>query len=171
MPDIPQVLYGAAYYSEYEPYGRSTTRPSPMANHDVYVGFVNHLKRKFGTTDALNKAWFMNYWGEDINSWEDVPTRDDAQSTGYKLEWSRWQQLRVTDFLAWQAALVREYRGPHQFVTTDFGGVMKPDVNENAIAAVLDIPADNVYHAATPALGRSHPRPRHYFRDISSGLR
>ena len=46
-----------------------------------------------------------------------MPTRDSAISTGYKLEWSRWQQMRVTDFLAWQAALVREYRGPDQFVT------------------------------------------------------
>lgn len=116
------------------------------SNRDVFVGFVNHLKQKFGTPENLNKAWFMNYWGEDINSWEDMPTRDDAQSTGYKLEWSRWQQMRVTDFLAWQAALVRKYRGPDQFVTTDFGGVMRADVNENAVAAVLDIPAVNVYH-------------------------
>ena len=116
------------------------------SNPDVFVGFRNHLREKFGTTDNLNKAWFLNYWGEDVNAWEDLPTRDSAQSTGYKLEWSRWEQMRVTDFLAWQAALVREYRRPDQFVTTDFGGAMRHDVNEEAISTVLDIPAINVYH-------------------------
>ena len=70
------------------------------SNHDVFVGFLNHLREKFGTTDNLNKAWFLNYWGEDVNTWEDLPTRDSAQSTGYKLEWSRWEQMRVTDFLS-----------------------------------------------------------------------
>jgi beta-galactosidase len=59
------------------------------SNPDVFIGFVNHLKDKFGTTENLNKAWFLNYWGEDVDSWEDMPTRDSAQSTGYKLEWSR----------------------------------------------------------------------------------
>jgi beta-galactosidase len=116
------------------------------ANDDVFAGFVNHLKQKFGTTDNLNKAWFLNYWGEDVNGWENMPTRDSAQSTGYKLEWSRWQQMRVTDFLAWQAALVRQHRGPHQFVTTDFGGMMKRDVNEFEVSRSLDIVADNIYH-------------------------
>jgi beta-galactosidase len=116
------------------------------SNPDVFAGFVDHLKQKFTTTDNLNKAWFLNYWGEDVNSWDDLPTRDQAQSTGYKLEWSRWQQMRVTEFLAWQAQLVRECRGPGQFVTTDFGGTMRADVNENDIAAALDIPADNIYH-------------------------
>lgn len=116
------------------------------SNHDVFVGFVNYLKKKFGTPENLNKAWFLNYWGQDVNSWEDMPTRDDAQSTGYKLEWTRWQQLRVTDYLGWQAALVRRYGGAHQFVTTDFAGGFKPDVNEEAVAAHLDIAAMNVYH-------------------------
>ncbi|MFZ0662900.1 MAG: beta-galactosidase [Acidobacteriaceae bacterium] len=116
------------------------------SNPDVFAGFVDHLKKKFGTTENLNKAWFLNYWGEDVNSWADMPTRDDAQSTGYKLEWSRWQQIRVTRYLAWQAALVRKYRRPDQFVTTDFAGGMKPDVNEEAVAAHLDIAAMNDYH-------------------------
>lgn len=42
------------------------------SNQDVFVGFVNHLKQKFGTTDALNKAWGLNYWGQDVNGWENI---------------------------------------------------------------------------------------------------
>ncbi len=116
------------------------------SNPDVYAGFVEHLKQKFGTTDALNKAWYLNYWGQDINSWDDVPPRDNATSTSYKLEWSRWQQMRVTDFLAFQAALVRKHRRPDQFVTQDFGSMMKADVNEFNVAKVIDVVADNIYH-------------------------
>lgn len=116
------------------------------SNPDVFAGFVEHLKDKFGTTDALNKAWFLNYWGQDVNDWADMPTRDNATSTSYKLEWSRWQQMRVTNFLAFQAALVRKNRGPNQFVTQDFGSMMRQDVNEEAISADLDIVANNVYH-------------------------
>src|SRR5438874_5019638 len=77
-----------------------------------------------------------------------MPTRDDATSTGYKLEWSRFQQMRVTNFLAWQAALVRKYRRADQFVTQDFGSIMRPDVNEFEIAKELDVVANNPYHHA-----------------------
>jgi len=116
------------------------------SNHDVFVGLVNHLKQKFGSVENLNKAWLLNYWGEDVNSWEDMPTRDSAQSTGYKLEWSRWEQMRVTNFLAWQAGLVRQHKRADQFVTQDYGGEMRRDVNEFAIAQSLDIAANNPYH-------------------------
>ena len=118
------------------------------ANPDVFIGFQHYLEKKFGTPEALSKAWFLNYWGENLHTWEDLPTREGTISTGYKLEWSRWSQMRVTDFLRWQAELVRACAGPHQFVTTDYGGMMRPDVNEPAIAEFLDIPADNVYHGS-----------------------
>jgi len=116
------------------------------ANPDVFIGFQHYLEHKFGTPEALSKAWFLNYWGENLHTWEDLPTRGGAQSTGYKLEWTRWSQLRVTNFLSWQAALVREVASPRQFITTDYGGMMRRDVNEGAIAESLDIPADNIYH-------------------------
>jgi len=115
-------------------------------NRDVFIGFQHYLEKKFGTPEALSKAWFLNYWGENLHAWEDLPTRDGAQSTGYKLEWTRWSQLRVTDFLRWQAALVRQCTSPRQFVTTDFAGMMKRDVNEEAVAQFFDIAAVNVYH-------------------------
>jgi beta-galactosidase len=117
------------------------------ANTDVFIGFQHYLEKKFVTPEALSQAWFLNYWGENLHTWEDLPIRDNAQSTGYKLEWTRWSQMRVTDFLRWQAALVRECASPAQFVTTDFGGMMRHDVNEESISSFLDIPADNIYHA------------------------
>ena len=122
------------------------TGANGASNPDVFAGFVAHLKEKFGTTEALNKAWFLNYWGEDVNDWADMPTRDNATSTAYKLEWSRWQQMRVTDYLAFQAALVRRYRRPDQFVTQDYGSMMKLDVNEYQVAKSLDVVANNPYH-------------------------
>ena len=124
------------------------TGSNGASNADVFAGFVAHLKEKFGTTEALNKAWFLNYWGQDVNDWADMPTRDNATSTSYKLEWSRWQQIRVANYLAFQAALVRKYRRPDQFVTQDFGSMMKLDVNEFNVAKSLDVVANNPYHGA-----------------------
>lgn len=116
------------------------------SNAGVFQGFVDHLKEKFGSTAALNKAWFLNYWGQDVNNWADLPTRDNATSTSYKLEWSRWQEIRVARYLAFQAALVRKYRRPDQFVTQDFGSMMKLDVNEVQVAKSLDVISNNPYH-------------------------
>ncbi len=124
------------------------TGSNGASNPDVFAGFVDHLKTKFGTTDALNKAWFLNYWGEDVNDWADMPTRDNATSTSYKLEWSRWQQMRVANYLAFQAALVRKSRRPDQFVTQDYGSMMKLDVNEIEVAKSLDVVANNPYHGS-----------------------
>ncbi len=122
------------------------TGSNGASNADVFAGFVEHLKGKYKTTDALNKAWFLNYWGEDVNDWADMPTRYNATSTSYKLEWSRWQQMRVTDYLSFQAALVRRNRRADQFVTQDFGSIMRPDVNEYQVAKTLDVVANNPYH-------------------------
>lgn len=118
------------------------------ANDDVFIRFQHYLEKKFGTPENLSKAWFLNYWGQDLHSWTDLPRPDGAQSTGYKLEWTRWSQLRVTDFLTWQAQLIRACASPRQFVTHDFAGSLHGDVNEVDVARALDIPAVNIYHWA-----------------------
>ncbi len=119
------------------------------ANDDVFIRFQHYLEKKFGTPENLSRAWFLNYWGQDLHSWTDLPRPDGAQSTGYKLEWSRWSQMRVTDFLHWQAQLVRECAGPRQFVTHDFAGSLHGDVNEEAVARKLDVAGVNIYHWGT----------------------
>ena len=49
------------------------------ANPDVFIGFQHYLEKKFGTPEALSKAWFLNYWGENLHTWEDLPTRDGTR--------------------------------------------------------------------------------------------
>lgn len=143
------------------------TGANGASNHDVQAGFVDYLKRKFGTTEALNKAWFLNYWGEDVNGWENMPERDGATSTAYKLEWSRYQQTRVTDYLSWQAELVRQYRRPDQFVTQDFSDAPHRDVNEFEVAKALDVVAVNPYHATQDHLdGESQAEKGDFYRSL-----
>ena len=122
------------------------TGPNGATNPDVFAGFVDHLKQKFGTPDALNKAWFLNYWGQDVKDWADMPTRDNATSTSYKLEWTRWEQIRVARYLAFQSDLVKKHRRPDQFITHNFGGVMKYDVNEETVAPSVDVIGNDPYH-------------------------
>jgi beta-galactosidase len=120
------------------------------ANDDVFIRFTHYLEKKFGAPENLSKAWLLNYWGQDLHSWVDLPRPDGAQSTGYKLEWSRWSQMRVTDFLSWQSKLIRENASPRQFVTHDFAGSMHGDVNEEAVASALDTAGVNIYHWGVP---------------------
>jgi len=122
------------------------TSSSGAANHDVQVGFEEYLKTKFKSVDTLNKIWGLNYWGQRMNDWTELPPRDGILNPGWKLEWERYSQWETTDFLAWQASIVREYKRPDQFITHDFAGPPRPEVNESDVAKTLDIAAANPYH-------------------------
>jgi beta-galactosidase len=122
------------------------TSAGEEANHDVQVGFEEYLKEKFKTVETLNRIWGLNYWGQRLNDWTELPPIDGILNPGWKLEWERYSQAETTDFLSWQASIVRQYLRPDQFITHDFAGPPKPVVNEQAVAKVLDIAAVNPYH-------------------------
>jgi beta-galactosidase len=121
------------------------THPSGTADDRVQALFRERLRRKFVTPEALNRAWGLNYWGQRVNSFDEVPPREGARNPGYKLEWERFEQSVATDFLSWQASIVRELRRPGQFITHDFCGGLPTDVRQFDIARSLDIPAVNIY--------------------------
>jgi beta-galactosidase len=121
------------------------THPSGTADARVQAAFRERLRRKFATPEALNRAWGLNYWGQRLNSFDELPPRDGALNPGYKLEWERFQQDIASEFLAWQAGIVRELKRPDQFVTHDFCGGLPSDVRQFAIARAVDVPAVNVY--------------------------
>jgi len=124
------------------------TPPGGAANKDVQDGFVEYLQHKFKTVDELNKVWGLNYWGQRLNDWTEIPPESGILNPGWKLEWQRYAQWITTDFLAWHASIVNQYKRPDQFVTQDFAGPPRPEVNEYDISKSLDIVAVNPYHHA-----------------------
>ena len=118
-----------------------TEGPTPYMN----AAFLERLKRKFKTPDAMNKAWGLVYWGQLVDTWDDLPPRDGILNPGYRLEWENFQHDVVTDYLAWQAKIVNEYKRPDQFITHDFSGGVHTNLNQWAMAANLDIVAANPY--------------------------
>lgn len=122
------------------------TSSGGAANHDVQVGFDEYLRHKFKTIDQLNKDWGLNYWGQRLNNFSELPPIDGIINPGWKLEWERYSQWLTTDFLSWQAAIVNEYKRPDQFITHDLAGPPNPVVNEKDISGAVDIVAANPYH-------------------------
>ena len=122
------------------------TTSNGTAGPNVQTGFVGYLREKFSSVESLNKLWGLVYWGQSLHDWSEVPPRDGIVNPGWKLEWDRYQDSLATNFLAWQAALVREQLRPDQFVMQDFGGATRSDINEYAIAKHMDIAAINPYH-------------------------
>ncbi|HYR43616.1 MAG TPA: beta-galactosidase, partial [Terriglobia bacterium] len=122
------------------------TSAGAAANRDVQEGFVKYLQKKFNTVDELNKNWGLNYWGQRLNDWSEIPPQEGIINPGWKLEWQRYQQWMTTDFLAWQAHIVNEYKRPDQFIMHDLAGPPRSEVNEHDIAGAMDIMAVNPYH-------------------------
>ncbi len=121
------------------------TFPNGVPTQYTNAAFLERLKQKFKTADAMNKAWGLVYWGQLVDKWEDLPPRNGILNPGYKLEWENFQHDIVTDYLTWQAKIVNEYKRPDQFVTQDFSGGVHTNLDQWAIARNLDIVAQNSY--------------------------
>jgi beta-galactosidase len=115
------------------------------AGRNVQRAFVEYLKSKFRSVSELNTRWGLAYWGQTMNGWDEVPPRDAIINPGWKLEWERFQQGIATDFLAWQARIVSEYKRPGQFVTQNFMGGIQTNIDEFAIGKILDVTSVNPY--------------------------
>ena len=122
------------------------TEARGVNNRDYFFGFRNYIKQKFNNDlNLLAKEWGMNYWGMNINTWEEFYPRDGVTSPSYKNEWERYNRKEVADFLNWQCDLVNEYKRKDQFVTHCF----MPDfhnIDQVESFRQMQYPAINVYH-------------------------
>jgi beta-galactosidase len=121
------------------------TSPNGVPTQYTTAAFVERLKEKYRTPETVNRIWGLAYWGQLIATWEDLPSRNGILNPGYKLEWENFQHDIVTDYVAWQAKIVSEYKRPDQFTTTCFSGGVHSNLDQWALARNLDVVAVNPY--------------------------
>ena len=130
------------------------TKAYGTSGPNVQAAFVADQRRKFGgNLDALNAAYGLNYWSNRINRWEDFPSTNGAINASLTAAFAAFQRGLVTDYLGWQAKLVRAHARPDQFLTQNFDldwrgysyGV-QADVDQWAAARALDVAGVDIYH-------------------------
>jgi len=114
-------------------------------NHHAFQGFLEFLRDRYGTVENLNEEWGLVYWSHRLSEWSDLWRPDGNLMPQYQLDWRRYQAKIMTDFISWQADIVREYSHAGQFVTTCIS-YERPPVADDELVAGLDITAGNPYY-------------------------
>ncbi|BCY09285.1 beta-galactosidase [Actinoplanes sp. L3-i22] len=128
-----------------------------LHNHGVFQRFTDHLRHEYGTVANLNRQWGLVYWSHRLSTWADLWKPDGNAQPQYELAWRVFQGRQTEQFIAWQAAIVREYARPEQFVTTCLA-YDRPAVDDERTSRALDITAGNAYYVMQDGLARPDRR-------------
>lgn len=124
------------------------------AGENVQQAFVEYLKEKFdGDTDAMNKAFGLDYWSNRVDDWADFPDVRGTINGSLGAEFEKFQRTLVDHFLQWQADIVGEYKREDQFLTQNFDfewrgysyGI-QPSVNQLHAARALTVAGCDIYY-------------------------
>ena len=122
-----------------------------LHNHGVFQRFVDHLRHEYGDVETLNREWGLVYWSHRLSTWADLWTPDNNAQPQYDVAWRAFQAKQTTEFIAWQAEIVREYASPEQFVTTCIS-YTRPAVEDDELTDALDVASGNPYYEMQDSL-------------------
>lgn len=136
------------------------TKSYKTAGEHVQKAFVEYLKEVFGNDlEKMNRQFGLDYWSNRVNSWEEFPDVRGTINGSLGAEFQKFQRKLVTDFLSWQAGIVKEYKREDQFITHNFDfewrgysyGV-QPEVNHFEAAESVTIAGADIYHPSQDLL-------------------
>ena len=120
---------------------------------NVQAAFVHWIRARFPDLDQFNHEFGLDYWSNRVNDWEDFPSTNGSINASINAAFATFQRSLVTDYLAWQADLVRRHDRSGQFITQNFDldwrgysyGV-QTRVNHFDAAHALDVAGIDIYH-------------------------
>jgi beta-galactosidase len=129
------------------------TKAYDTSGPNVQAAFVKSMRERFPDLAAMNKEFGLDYWSNRVNDWADFPSVNGTINASLAAAFAEFQRGLVTEYLAWQAKLVREHARTGQFVTQNFDldwrgysyGI-QPAVDHFAAARVLDVAGIDIYH-------------------------
>lgn len=120
---------------------------------NVQAAFVKWMQARHPDLNKLNHDFGLDYWSNRINRWEDFPSANGSINASLSSAFAEFQRGLVTEYLGWQASLIRQHDRPDQFLTQNFDldwrgysyGV-QTEVNHFDAARVLDVAGIDIYH-------------------------
>ena len=76
------------------------------------AAFRKWLKKKYGTMQNLNQAWWNYFWSHNYTDWEQIHSpvpNGETTSTALLLDWRRFSTEQIHDFYQMEVQAVREY--------------------------------------------------------------
>ena len=92
-------------------------------NDDAQERFRTWLRKRYGTIDALNKAWGTAFWSQIYGSFDQINIPRGTQlfmNNHQRLDHRRFCAEETATFLDEQARTLRKYISPQQFITTNY---------------------------------------------------
>ena len=129
------------------------TKAYDTSGPNVQAAFVKFMQQRFPDLAVMNKEFGLDYWSNRVNDWADFPSANGSINASISSAFAEFQRGLVTEYLAWQAALVRAHARKGQFVTQNFDldwrgysyGI-QPAVDHFAAARALDVAGIDIYH-------------------------
>lgn len=129
------------------------TKPYDTSGPNVQAAFVKWMQQRFPDLAAMNKEFGLDYWSNRVNDWADFPSTNGTINASVAGAFAEFQRGLVTEYLAWQAGLVRQHARAGQFVTQNFDmdwrgysyGIQTA-VDHFAAARALDVAGIDIYH-------------------------
>lgn len=109
--------------------------------------FRGWLKKKYGTLDRLNHAWWNRFWSHVYTDWSQIHSpvpNGECLVHGLKLDWKRFVTEQMTDFCEAEIEAVKTYS--ELPVTTNFMDFFK-NLDYHRLSRCLDVVSwDNYPH-------------------------
>lgn len=118
--------------------------------------FREWLQRRYGTIEALNRAWGSVFWSAVYADWEEIPppwAAPTEHNPAHELDFRRFGSDSILEYEQVQVDVLREM-APDQFLTHNFMTFHSRELDYYDIAAPLDLAAWDNYHfyGATPTV-------------------